>query len=72
MANRTKQTPARVKKFLALLRQRANVSEAAAGVGVGRTAVYEWCGADPKFAEAWDSAFEAAADVPIQEQVELF
>ena len=63
MPNRTKKTPARVEKFLSVLRQRANVTEAAATIGVGRTAVYAWRDADPSFAEAWDNAVDEAVDV---------
>ena len=62
MANRTKRTPARVEKFLSILRQRANVTEAAARIGVGRTAVYTWRESDPGFAMAWDDAIEDAVD----------
>lgn len=62
MPNKTKRTPARVEKFLAILRRRANVSEAAAAIGVGRTAIYSWRASNQQFASAWDDAIEDAVD----------
>lgn len=62
MANRTKRTDAREKKFLDVLRETCNVSEAANAAGVARRTVYEWRDADDAFRAAWDEAEQVAAD----------
>lgn len=62
MANRTKRTPHARERFLEVLRERANVSEAAASAKIARTTAYAWRQSDPEFASAWDNALEAAAD----------
>lgn len=49
-------------KFLAVLEETCNVSEAARAAGIGRTSAYEWREADPSFAADWDEAEEVAAD----------
>ena len=49
-------------KFLTILQQSCNVSEAARAANISRTAAYEWKEADPKFSAAWIEAEEIAAD----------
>lgn len=59
----TEQTPQRMREaFLAELRKRGNVSDAARVARVGRSTVYQWRGAEPDFAAAWDEAVEYAVD----------
>jgi hypothetical protein len=56
--NPTKRTPERVAAFLEALAATGRVTQAAIAAKVGRTAVYAWRKADPKFAAAWDEAEE--------------
>lgn len=49
-------------KFLAVLAENCNVSEAARQAGISRRAAYEWKDADAAFAKAWNDAEEQAAD----------
>ncbi len=62
MANRTKFSPARRKRFLEVLRATCNVSEAARSCGVERRTAYNHRDADPAFRAAWDEAVEEAID----------
>jgi hypothetical protein len=61
MANRPKRTIARV-RFLDVLRETCNVSEAAKAAGIGRRTAYEWRDDNPEFAAAWHEAEQEAAD----------
>jgi hypothetical protein len=71
MANVTKRTPklkrtgwtinARA-KFIEVLRQTGNVTEAAASVGLGRSRAYQLRGTDEEFAKAWEEAEDVAVD----------
>lgn len=59
----TKGTRQRAREaFLDELRQRGNVRDAARVAGLARQTFYEWKGADPDFAAAWDEALDEAAD----------
>ena len=59
----TDNTPSRLRAaFLAELRKRGNVTDAARAVQVGRKTVYQWKEAEPDFAAAWDEAIEQAID----------
>lgn len=49
-------------RFIAHLASTANVTAAAALIGVSRTAVYEWRAANADFAALWDEAVEMATD----------
>lgn len=49
-------------KFIAVLAEFCNVSEAARAAGISRTAAYDWREADPAFAALWDEAEQIAAD----------
>ena len=62
MANRTKLTNRARETFLEVLRETANVSEAAKTARVSRTCAYAHQKADPAFAAAWDEAVEVARD----------
>lgn len=62
MANRAKRTDTREDRFLTVLRETCNVSEAAKAAGVGRRTVYEWRDADTAFRSSWDEAEQEAAD----------
>lgn len=48
--------------FIAELRKRGNVTDAAKKAGIGRSTAYEWREAEPEFAAAWDEAVEHAID----------
>jgi hypothetical protein len=48
--------------FLAELRRRGNVSDAARAATIDRTTAYLWRKNEPEFAAAWDEAIEAAID----------
>jgi hypothetical protein len=62
--SQTDQTRQRMReRFLKELAQRGIVLDACAVAGVARPTVYEWRGADPEFAKAWEDALEIAADV---------
>lgn len=62
MANRTKRTDRVEEKFLDVLRQTCNVTEAARTAGIGRRTAYEWRDADEAFRAAWDDAEQEAVD----------
>lgn len=62
MANRTKRTPEKRKKFLETLRRTGNVSRACRAGSVGRRTAYEWREADVAFAAAWEEAVEEGLD----------
>ena len=62
MAARAKFTKARVEKFLAHLRETANVTESAAACGVSQRMVYTWKKKRVEFSRAWDEAVEVAID----------
>jgi len=49
-------------RFIAVLRESCNVSEAARSAGIGRRTAYEWRDADPKFSGEWDEAEQEAID----------
>jgi hypothetical protein len=49
--------------FVAVLVETCNVTEACRAAGIGRQSAYDWRGDDPAFAQAWDDALEAAADM---------
>jgi transposase len=49
-------------KFLASLEEGNSIAKAASDAGVGRTTAYEWRGAEPEFAKAWDDAVETGTD----------
>lgn len=49
-------------KFLGVLAETCNVSEAARAAGVSRRSVYDWRDADPAFAADWAEAEETAVD----------
>lgn len=49
-------------KFIAELRKRANVSDAAKAAAIGRTTAYRWRADEPEFAAQWDEAIETAID----------
>jgi hypothetical protein len=67
MANRTKMTNRAREAFLEVLRETANVSEAAKSAGVSRNCAYAHQKADPAFAAAWDDAVEIATDSLVAE-----
>jgi hypothetical protein len=52
----TIRTPEIRAKFLGLLREIGNVTQAAFGAGIGRVSVYDWRRDDPGFARDWDEA----------------
>lgn len=62
MANRTKFTNRAKEKFLEVVRETANVSEAARLCGVSRRCAYDHRDADPEFRQSWDDAVEEAVD----------
>lgn len=59
---RTNRTPKKRAAFLSELAERGNVTDAARAAGIPRRSAYEWRGADPDFAAAWDAALDEAAD----------
>lgn len=59
---RTDRTNRAREKFLLVLAECCNVSEAARAAGIGRSTAYEWREADADFAAAWDAAEQEAAD----------
>lgn len=59
----TPRTRARARKtFLRVLKQRANVTEAAAAAGISRFCAYNWREKSEPFAKAWAEAIEIATD----------
>lgn len=61
-ARRTVRTARARERFLTVLAERCNVSEAARAAGIGRTTAYEWREEEPDFAADWDAAEQTAAD----------
>lgn len=59
---RTVRTDRAREKFLAVLAETCNVSEAARSAGMSRRSAYDWRDADADFASAWDDAEQEAAD----------
>jgi hypothetical protein len=49
--------------FLAAYAEVGTITHAAQAAGIYRGTVYEWCESDPAFADAWDAAKEAFADL---------
>lgn len=49
-------------RFLSALTQSGVVTDAARGAGVSRDLLYTWRQRDPKFAAAWEDAWEAGTD----------
>ena len=67
MAKRPGPVPAKTanrarEKFLEVLAESCNVSEAARAAGVNRSTPYDWRAADPEFAAAWEVAEQVAFD----------
>jgi hypothetical protein len=62
VSGRTVRTDRAREKFLGVLAQTCNVSEAARTAGMSRNAAYEWRKDDAAFAEAWAEAEQEAAD----------
>lgn len=58
MANRSKRTLKKEEKFLGILAETGNVSEACKKIPIGRRTVYEWREGLEDFAAAWDDAIE--------------
>lgn len=63
MTSGTELTPENKEKFLAELRQTANVSHSAKAAGFTRAAAYKNRDRDPDFKAAWEDALEEAIDV---------
>jgi hypothetical protein len=59
---RTVRTDRAREKFLNVLAEFCNVSEACRASGIGRTTAYEWKASDAAFSAAWDQAEQEAAD----------
>ncbi len=59
----TNPTDTAQQKFLTSFARNGNVTKAAKAARVDRSTPYTWRDNDPKFAEAWEVAREAAADV---------
>jgi hypothetical protein len=62
MSCQTIRTPETRAKFLSLLSEIGNVTQAAAGTGIGRASVYEWRDDDAAFARDWDQARRLGAE----------
>ncbi len=62
MGNRTKRSPLKMRDALRVLRETGSVSRAAQSVGIGRSTLYAWRGADTDFAHAFEDALAAYAD----------
>ena len=62
MVHRTKLTPERKSRFLALLAQSGNVTLSVKGIGCARRSLYDARERDPEFAVAWDAAVEEGLD----------
>ena len=63
MANRTKYTPTKRKRFLEALEYNGNVTEAVKAARIdSRKTVYNWREKYPDFAEDWESAYQSAVD----------
>src|SRR5258706_5162047 len=60
--NRPKWTLRTKEKFLEVLRERANVTDACKAMGLARSGAYDRRQSDPKFAREWDTAAAEAAD----------
>ncbi len=59
----SKYTPKKAKAFLKALQEMANVTAAAAAVGLAKSTVYSWRQKHPEFSAEWDSAVEEATAV---------
>lgn len=59
----TSRTPERDETFLQQLRRGTSVTGAAIAAGYTRSCVYDYRKKDEAFAQAWDDAWEAGADV---------
>lgn len=62
MANRPKRTDRARDRFLLVLAERCNVSEAARAINIARSTAYEWRRSDQEFAALWDEAEQIAID----------
>ncbi len=62
MTKRTERADRARERFINVLRETCNVSEAARSAGIGRRTAYEWRDKDPAFAADWEDAEEEAAD----------
>lgn len=62
MANRTKFTPEKQEEFLRIIAETANVTRAAAAIGMGRQYMYEIRAEDADFRKLWDEAVEVGTD----------
>lgn len=64
-AERTPRTPKKTgrERFLEAIARTGNVKAACEAAKIGRRTAYDWRGADPEFAEAWDAAMEEAVDM---------
>lgn len=69
MANRKKFTKTRRRLFLDVLRENANVTEAAEAAGMERKYMYRLKDQDPEFAEEWDQAVGEVLDRAEQELI---
>lgn len=58
MANRTKLTPEKRERFLAVIAETANITRAAAEIGLARRYMYEIRARDEPFKSEWDKAVE--------------
>lgn len=62
MANRTKLTRSKQKKFLKALAETANVSAACKAIDFSRSSIYDRKKADKEFSARWDEAVDIAID----------
>lgn len=62
MSVQTRRTDRARARFLEVLADQCNVSEACRAAAIGRSTVYQWRDGDPVFAAAWAEAEEQAAD----------
>lgn len=62
MSNRTKLTPKKREKFLAVLEECGNVSKACKSIGISRTCAYDHKNNDPEFHDAWEECWENFLD----------
>lgn len=63
----TNRTPQKKGRFLKLLRERGNATEAAKYAGISRGRAYAWRDEDPEFAAKWEEALEAGTDRLVEE-----
>jgi hypothetical protein len=62
MANRTKFTGQAKERFIEVLRDTCNVSEASRAIGVSRCYAYQYKSEHPDFANLWDETEQEAVD----------